>query len=109
MSFGNKIIELRKMRGLSQTDLGKVVGVHKNVLGKYERDEVKPSIEIATQLAKALDVSLDYLVGNTDTNINPSLLEKLTTLQGLEEDIQSHIIYALEALLRDAKARQAYA
>lgn len=109
MSFGKKIIELRKMRGLSQTELGKKVGVHKNVLGKYERDEVKPSIEVAVQLAKILNVSLDYLVGNTDTNIDPTLLEKVVSLQGLEKDVQNHILYAFEAMLRDAKTRQAYA
>ena len=108
MSFGKKIIELRKKLGLSQTALGKKVSVHKNVLGKYERDEVKPSIEVATKLAKELDVSLDYLVGNTDTNINPKLLNKLKELQKLEDDVQTHILYAFEALLRDAKARQAY-
>ncbi|WP_408733613.1 helix-turn-helix domain-containing protein [Neptunitalea lumnitzerae] len=34
---------------------------------RYERLEVKPSIEIARKIADALDVSLDYLVGNTDT------------------------------------------
>lgn len=108
MSFGEKLVELRKRRGLSQTELGKKVGVHKNVLGKYERDEVKPSIEIATTIAKELDVSLDYLVGNTDMNIAPDLLDKIVSLQGLDKDIQNHIIYALEAMLRDAKTRQAY-
>ncbi|WP_333597124.1 helix-turn-helix transcriptional regulator [Chryseobacterium flavum] len=30
-------------------------------MGRYEREEVKPSIEMATQLAEALEVSLDYL------------------------------------------------
>jgi len=108
MSFGKKLLELRKLRSLSQSELGKKVGVHKNVLGKYERDEVKPSIEIATNLANELEVSLDYLVGNTDMNIAPDLLDKIVSLQGLEKDIQNHIIYALEAMLRDAKTRQAY-
>lgn len=36
-----------------------------------ERDEVKPSNEMAAAIAEALEISLDYLVGNTDL-----LLEK---------------------------------
>ena len=32
----------------------KSVGVHGAVISRYERDEVKPSIEMATQLAEAL-------------------------------------------------------
>lgn len=99
---------MRKEAGLSQTDLGKKVGVHKNVLGKYERNEVKPSIEVATKIAEQLNVSLDYLVGNTDTKINPQLMDKIEDLQGLDETIQNHILYAFEAMVRDAKARQAY-
>lgn len=108
MTFGKKIIDLRKKAKLSQTALGKKVGVHKNVLGKYERDEVKPSIEVATKIAQELDVSLDYLVGNTDININPKLINKIKDLQKLDEAAQNHILYAFEAMVRDAKARQAY-
>ncbi|NJB82062.1 helix-turn-helix domain-containing protein [Wenyingzhuangia aestuarii] len=33
------------------------LGIHKNVLGRYERDEVKPSVEIARKIANILDVS----------------------------------------------------
>jgi transcriptional regulator with XRE-family HTH domain len=36
-----------------------------DIIGKYERNEVKPSIEVAAKIANALEVSLDYLVGKT--------------------------------------------
>ncbi|MEL7123947.1 MAG: helix-turn-helix transcriptional regulator [Bacteroidota bacterium] len=29
---------------MSQKELGEKIGVHKNLLGKYEREEVKPSV-----------------------------------------------------------------
>lgn len=44
---------------MSQDELGKLVEVHGAVIGRYERDEVKPSIEMATELGEALQVSLD--------------------------------------------------
>lgn len=41
------------------------------VIGRYERNEVKPYIKMAASITEALEVSLDYLVGNTE------LLEKM--------------------------------
>ena len=46
--------------------VGKKIGVNGDAHGRYERDEVKPSIEMATQMAEALGVSLDYYVGSTN-------------------------------------------
>ena len=73
MEFGNKVAELRKEKGISQTELAKKLEIHKNVLGRYERNEVKPTIEIAHKIANILDVSLDFLVGKNDVEIDKML------------------------------------
>ncbi len=49
------------MKKLSQDEVAKKLDVHGAVIGRYERDEVKPSIEVAVAIAEALEVSLDYL------------------------------------------------
>lgn len=46
---------------MNQADLGKAVGVSREIIGRYERNEVLPSVEVAAKIAKALEVSLDYL------------------------------------------------
>ena len=46
-----------------------MVDIHANVLGRYERGEARPFVEMAAKLAQALEVSLDYLVGNSDPQI----------------------------------------
>ena len=51
---------------MSQDELAKSLNVHGTVIGLYERDEVKPSIEMAAAIAEALEISLDYLVSNSD-------------------------------------------
>ena len=71
---------------MSQDEVGKLVGVHGAVIGRYERDEVKPSIEIATQLAEALKVSLDYLVGSTDVLLKKNSVSRVLDIQKLKED-----------------------
>jgi len=52
--------------------------VHGAVIGRYERDEVKPSIEVAAKIAQVLGVSLDYLVDNTDLLLNTDVIKKNT-------------------------------
>ncbi|WP_372472528.1 helix-turn-helix domain-containing protein [Capnocytophaga sp. ARDL2] len=44
---------------ISQTELANRLGIHKNVLGRYERNEMLPSIDIARKIADILEVSLD--------------------------------------------------
>ena len=109
MLFGDRRAEVRKRKKMSQEELAKAIGVHAPVIGRYERGEVKPSIEVATKLAHALEVSLDYLAGNTDLEIEKGLLDKIIEIQKLHSKDQEHILFTLEAMLRDAKARKAYA
>ncbi|MEZ4988603.1 MAG: helix-turn-helix transcriptional regulator [Saprospiraceae bacterium] len=109
MAFGERLLALRKAKGLSQTDLAGKIGVHKNVLGKYEREEVKPSIDIAVKTAEFFDVSLDYLVGKTNQEIAPDIAERINTIQSLPDKDKDYILFSIDAMIRDAKARFAYA
>lgn len=63
---------------------------------------------MASKLADALDVSLDYLVGKTDLNVDKSLLDKLLTIQQLPEEDREHILYSIDGLIQHAKTRLAY-
>jgi len=109
MAFGSRLLELRKAKGLSQTELAEQIGVHKNVLGKYEREEVRPSIDIAMKAAEFFGVSLDYLAGKINQEVDSSIVDRVTTIQNLPEKDQEHILFTLDAMIRDAKSRFAYA
>ncbi|HEX9601409.1 MAG TPA: helix-turn-helix transcriptional regulator [Mariniflexile sp.] len=88
---------------MSQDEVGKLVGVHGAVIGRYERDEVKPSIEMATQLAEALEVSLDYLVGSTDVLLEKSIVARVLDIQKLKEDEKQHVFALLDAFIKQTK------
>ena len=109
MSFGTRLIELRKAKKISQVDLANQLSIHKNVLGRYERDQAKPSIEVASKIAKFLGVSLDYLVGNTKMDLESDIVNKVLSIQTLPQDERERILFTLDALIRDAKSRFAYA
>ena len=108
MLFGERLLSTRKKKKISQDELAKQIGVHAPVIGRYERDEVKPSIETAFKIAKALEVSLDYLVGNTDLELDTEILKRVEDVSKLSNDNKKHIYILLDALIRDFKTKKTY-
>lgn len=48
-----------------------------SAIGRYERDEMKPSIEAAAKMAQIFDVSLDWLVGHTDMELDKKMIQRI--------------------------------
>ncbi|MCD0479262.1 helix-turn-helix transcriptional regulator [Chryseobacterium cucumeris] len=103
ITFGKRLTEVRKDKKMSQDEVGKLVGVHGAVIGRYEREEVKPSIEMATQLAEVLEISLDYLVGSTDVLLEKNIVSKILDIQKLKENDRQHVFALLDAFLKQTK------
>ena len=61
--FALRIKELRAEKGFSQQKLGDLVGVSKVSIFNYENGLQQPSLEILDKLAKALNCSVDFLLG----------------------------------------------
>ena len=66
--FKDRLREIRKEKGLTQQELGDAIGLHGMSISGYERGVKKPSFEALDNLAEALNVSIDYLLGSSDTN-----------------------------------------
>ena len=92
-----KLRELRQNKGLSQTELAKILGVTYFSVGDWERNRCQPSIEILIKLSEIFNVSIDYLVGREDdfgnvatksnvTEKEARLLKAFSTLSDLEQD-----------------------
>jgi transcriptional regulator with XRE-family HTH domain len=110
MKIGNKITELRKEQNLSQTDFAKTVGVSREMIGRYERNEVMPSIEVAKKIADALEVSLDYLAGgDKKVNADKQTMKLIHDIEDLEPTIKDKLIFLANAVIRDSKIKKAYA
>lgn len=65
-SYGDRIRELRKAAGYSQSELAKLVGVSKSSINMYERSEREPGYETTEALADVFNVNLEYLLGRSD-------------------------------------------
>lgn len=108
MDLGKKLLELRKRRGLTREALAKMIGTSGAIIGKYEREERTPSVEIAKNIAQALDVSLDFLAGNTEMELDAATLNRIQEVAKLSDKEQEHIFITLDAMIRDFKNKQAY-
>ena len=103
MEFGSTVVEMRKRQGISQTALAEQLGIHKNVLGRYERNEVFPSIEIARKIADLLDVSLDYLTGKVDVEMDKTTQKRILEVSKFEEADRNHIFSVIDAFIAKRK------
>jgi len=108
MTLGEHITTLRKAKKLSQQELGKRAETSGDLIGRYERNEVKPSIEVVIKLADALGVSLDFLVGKTQLELDKEALKRLELISQLPEQEKKQLYNVVDALIRDFKAKQAY-
>lgn len=110
-TFGKRLRECREAKKLSQLDLAKLMKTVHTVIGKYELDKMKPSIEVAGRLAKLLDTTVGHLMGEidkTDVLKDPDMLNRMNELNSLSEPDKGVILYAIDGLIRDAKTRKAY-
>jgi transcriptional regulator with XRE-family HTH domain len=75
---------------------------------QYEGNEEKPSVGMAAKITVVFKVSLDFLVGNTDLELDKSLIDKVVSIQKLPDEDKSCIMYSLDGLIQHAKTRLAY-
>jgi len=110
--FAKRLRELRHAKGLSQTELGKLVGLHYTHIGRYERGTARPSGNALKRLADTLDVSVDYLIEGT-TNAaaradfqDRELLRMFKDIEALPADEKLFVKKVLDALITKKKVQQ---
>lgn len=64
--FGTRLYNLRKGKGLSQTELGNLVGVTNKAVSKWETGEAKPALTQLIKLGKIFDVSVEEILDSTE-------------------------------------------
>lgn len=66
MNFNEKLIKLRKERGLSQEELGAAVGVSRQTISKWELAQSYPDFQKLVLLSDYFKILLDTLVKDID-------------------------------------------
>lgn len=105
-SFGKRLAECRKAKSLSQKELAKAFNTSHTTIGKYERDEMTPSIEAAKKLAKILDTTVGYLLGESEeANLfkDPTMLKRFQDISLLPEKEKECILTTVDHFIRASK------
>jgi putative transcriptional regulator len=66
MEFSERLKTLRKQAQLTQVDVAERLGISQPAYASWERGLKKPTQENLVKIAQILNVSVDYLVGNSD-------------------------------------------
>ena len=66
MSIGEKIKELRTENGLSQMQLGKVIGTSQKAIDYWERNVNEPKASYIIALVKTFDITFDEFFVDID-------------------------------------------
>jgi transcriptional regulator with XRE-family HTH domain len=109
MALADNMMLLRKKKDLSQAELGKLIGTSGDVIGRYERGDISPSIEAVAKIADALEVSVDYLIGKTKMELDKNTMRRIEDISTLSEENKSFVFNLIDMALRDLKTKKAYA
>lgn len=80
MEFSERLKNLRKEAGLTQVDVAEKLGISQPAYASWERGVKKPTQENLIKLSKILYVSVDYLLGNTESKQTSDVLEDIELL-----------------------------
>lgn len=61
--FPKRLRKLRESRGMNRKALGECCGLSKNIIGKYERGERRPTVASLERIADFFSVTTDHLLG----------------------------------------------
>lgn len=109
MSLGAKIKKLRELKKLNRSELADIIGLSHVMVGRYERDEAAPSVDVAKKIADVFQVSLDYLVGEGKyTKIDQPTLKRLEEIQSMPLELRDKMWFFIDTVIRDFKTKQTY-
>ena len=107
MTMGERIKQLRKEKGMTQTDLAQTLNVTKGTVSTWETNSRVPGFETLTALCDLFDRRMDYIMGRSDdatpTTQNEDEMEDLALSQ-VEADLTE---YALKYARLDQYGRDA--
>ncbi|WP_273384452.1 helix-turn-helix domain-containing protein [Enorma phocaeensis] len=88
MNFNDRLIDLRRKRGLSQEQLGYELGVSRQTVSKWELAQSYPDFQRLVLLSDYYEMTLDELVKGVDVGDVRSLNESEKQISSIYSDIE---------------------
>ncbi len=72
MNIGDRLREVRRLRGISLRNLAKEVGVSASFISQVEQNKCQPSLDTLRKISRTLDVTTGYLLEFEQDEFSPS-------------------------------------
>ena len=110
VNIGEQITSLRKAKSYSQEELAGKIEASRVMIGKYERGDNLPSVEVIVKLAKAFEVSVDFLLGEgPNASYDKEMIRRLDELENLPDEEKKYVFHYMDLIIRNFKTKTAYA
>ncbi|MEA2563655.1 MAG: hypothetical protein QOH06_5159 [Acidobacteriota bacterium] len=96
--LGQRLLQLRNRRELSQGELAARVGSTAATISKYERGAYEPRLEMLGRLAEALGSTTDFLI--TGGGPASEVEAFVPRLEGLPQELRSGVLEFLDRMLK---------
>ena len=96
MTFGERLVELRKSKGLSQEQLAEVLDLTRQTISKWELDQSTPDLEYIVKLSDFYGVSTDYLIKGEPSAPTSDSVKFTSGLGGLK---LHHVLFSLAGMV----------
>lgn len=87
MTLGQKLKELRSLKGLTQKELADKLHVSFQTVSKWENGENEPDIATLKELAVLFNCSVDYLIGSEQEGLAPAQQNNQTVIVQHEQHV----------------------
>lgn len=105
VTLANRIQELRKQKGWSQTELASKIGVSYTQMSRYEIKGVQPPANILKKMADVFDTTVDFLIsGDKDEKVKASLkdaelLQQFKAVEQFSDDDKTVVKKLIDAFI----------
>jgi len=110
LNIGSKISLLRKEKNWSQSDLAQRIEASREIIGKYERNENLPSIEMTLKMAKAFRVTVDFLLGESEfASYDKETVSRIKNIQRMDINTKDILFNVIDTYIQNFRTKQAFA
>ena len=109
MGLADNLKRLRKKQGWSQTQQPEQIGSHLSHVNRIETGKYNPPLDVVLKLAPVFDVSIDYLISDTQEDFkevrieDKCLLERVKLIDSLDKEDKTALIRVIDSMLTKKK------
>ena len=109
-AFGQRLARFRKARGLTQEELGRLLGISQRMVAYYEVETRYVPADLIPSLTRILQVSSDELLGLKPLKLippeeSPRFLHQLKQISRLPRNKRDQILRYAESLLQKERSK----